>query len=339
MSQGRWQDLRAALALWIKEPGSRRQFARALRYHLDKNASRFVVQVVKQLPSAPAPAARKLVFFAHYDPQDEVDPYVVFYLRQLRNLGCEIIFVSGSPWLKPESAAAIRNDCAGIYTQHTLSLDFGCWNLAWQQARRRGWTLQGFDQLILANDSVYGPLFPLGEIFSHFNGADLCGVTESLEGKPHLQSYFLAFNLNDRTRKFVEVFWSKFRYVVPKLHLIQRYEIGLSQQARTEGLELKAYISSQATRQAVLDDEQHQHRAEALERDVNSMLYLWDILISRFRCPFLKTDLPKYNRYGSRTMERPEEFLRHSTEYDPRLIENHLRRLGFRRGSDTSSIK
>ena len=331
MFQGNLQGLRAALAVLIKEPGSCKQFARALRYRLDKNASRLVVQVVKELPSAPGPGVQKLVFFAHYDPQDEVDPYVVFYLRQLRNLGCEIIFVSGSPWLKPESAAAIRNYCAGIYTQYTLSLDFGCWNLAWQQARRKGWTLDGFDQLILTNDSVYGPLFPLGEIFSHFNGADLCGATESLEGKPHLQSYFLAFNLNDRTRRFVEQFWSKFRYVVPKLNLIRRYEIGLSQQARAEGLELKAYVSNQAARQALIDDEQHQHRAEVLERDVNNTLYLWDILISRFRCPFLKTDLPKFNRYGSRTIERLEEFLRHSTEYDPQLIKNHLRRLGFHR--------
>ena len=208
-----------------------------------------------------------LVLFAHYDPQDEVDDYVRFYLQKLSELGAAIIFVSGSPNLKPEAAVSIAPLCAGIYTRNSLSLDFGSWNLAWQQMQRKGWNLGGFDKFILANDSVYGPLFDLSEMFSQFVGADMYGATENTEvwefaGKkeayPHLQSYFLVWDIQPSTQQFIEEFWNDFRYVVSKDRLIELCEIGISKRARDHGLRLKVYISNSAARAAAEKDLNHE---------------------------------------------------------------------------------
>src|ERR1700733_8292339 len=182
----------------------------AMQYRRDNDALGFVCQTHQGLPAEPPTGRRTLILFAHFDPQGLVDPYVVYYLRALHGLGATIIFVSGSPTLTPESVAPIREFCAGIYTRHTLSLDFGSWHLAWVILRERGWSLDQFDRLVITNDSVYGPLFPIEEMWSSFHDADMYGAIESVVQGPHLQSFFLAWDLNARTRRFLNDFWNGF---------------------------------------------------------------------------------------------------------------------------------
>lgn len=322
--------IKKAISMLQHSPASIRAFIASLRYRVDKDAMRFVVQNLKDLPAKPPSGQRKLILFAHYDPKDEVDDYVHFYVEKLYSLGATIIFVSGSPSLKKESAAKIFPYCSGIYTRRTLSLDFGSWHLAWRQMKQKGWQLESFDQFLLVNDSVYGPLFDLQEMFSQFVGADMYGVTESREQGPHLQSYFLLWNLNQKTRSFIEAFWRDFRYVVRKQELIKRCELGLSEQARNWGLVQKAYISDAEARQAAELQVDHEHKAEISAGNINNSLYLWDVLIADLRCPFLKTDLPRRNRYSSAKIRELSVFLKQSTEYDPALIERNLERIGAR---------
>ena len=312
--------------------------AQTLRYHIDQNALRLVVHGHKELSSHPETLRRRLVLFAHYDPQDQIDPYVVYYLRQLHELGSEILFVSGSTELTKAACAPIDPLCSGIYTTRNLSLDFGSWNVAWQLLRCKGWVLDDFDQLILANDSVYGPLFPLAELLSSVGDADLFGATESEEIMPHLQSYFLIFRLNAKTRAFLEEFWSNFRYVLSKRKLIWRYEFGISRLARERGLSAQAFVPNATARSVALSMSDHPYREELVAGNVNNTLYLWDTMIEGLRFPFLKTDIPRVNRYQSARLATLTEFLAKHTTYPPHLIEDNLRRLGVVLPSRDGSI-
>jgi lipopolysaccharide biosynthesis protein len=132
------------------------------------------------------------------------------------------LFVSGSPTLTPGSVTPIRSLCSGIHTRHTLSLDFGSWHFARWILRQRGWSLDQFDRFVIANDRVFGPLFPIGEMWSALHDADIYGAIENAQIIPHLQSFFLAWDLNSRTRLFLDNFWNDFRYVVHKGNLIWR---------------------------------------------------------------------------------------------------------------------
>ena len=299
----------------------------AARYARDGDALRFTVQTLKELPAQPPPGRGRLVLFAHFDPQNLVDPYVRFYLESLYNAGSTIVFVSGSPDLQAESAASISSFCAGIYTRRTLALDFGSWHLAWAQLQAKSWSLDQFDQFLLANDSVYGPLFPLEEMFAALQGADMYGAVESLEWTPHLQSFFLLWDLNPGTRRFLKELWQDFRYILDKDELIQKYEIGLSASARAHGLTLKPFLTDAAVGAAV--EAAGSHPSALSPAPVNNTLLWWDVLIGKLRFPFLKTAVPRRNRNGSPRVNELPSLLREWTDYDPALIENNLRRLGI----------
>ncbi|MDT5181711.1 MAG: hypothetical protein QOJ95_5909 [Mycobacterium sp.] len=302
----------------------------AMRYRIHGDALQFICETHLELPVEPPPGNRALVLFAHFDPQGIVDPYVAYYLDALHRVGATIVFVSGSPHLTPESVESIRDFCAGIYTRETLSLDFGSWHLAWKILEQRGWSLDQFDRFALANDSVYGPLFPLEEMWTSLEGADMYGAVESLEFGRHLQSFFLVGELNERTREFLQSFWCDFQYIASKTRLIRRYEIGMSKRARAAGLTMKPYASVSAIQETFAKSTSHQWSKKFSGAPFNSTLYYWDGLIEYLRFPFLKTVLPRRNEPRHHAMKNLREFIEQHTTYPFELIGSNLERLGIK---------
>jgi lipopolysaccharide biosynthesis protein len=299
----------------------------ALRYRVGRNAFRFLRETHQELPPQPPPGCRTIVLFAHFDVQGIVDPYVAYYLKALHELGATIVFVSGSPTLTPESVAPIRRFCAGIYTRRTLSHDFGSWHLAWCILRNRGWSLDQFDRFVIANDSVFGPLFPLVEMWNSFHDADMYGAIENTQMVPHLQSFFLAWDLNSRTRPFLDDFWNEFQYVVHKGTLIWQCEIGLSKRARKAGLSVKPFVSAATINTTCGHSSTHLWSSKRSGRN-NGTLYFWDGLIEDFRFPFLKTILPRHNKPWNVSMAHLRDVIEQHTSYPYRLIQSNVDRLG-----------
>src|ERR1035438_4593659 len=58
-------------------------------------------------------------------------------------------------------------------------------------------------------------------------------------------------------------------------------------------------------------------------------LFRSDILISDLRCPFLKAEVPRRNRYGSLKVSGLYAFLETWTDYNPLLIKGNLEHLGL----------
>lgn len=305
-----------------------RGVAPAMRYRYDKDATGMLCETHVALPADPPADRRTLVLFAHYDAQGIVDPYVVYYLEALNRVGATIIFVSGSAHLDPQSVEAIRPLCAGVFTRQTLALDFGSWHLAWTILQEHGWSLQQFDRFVLANDSVYGPLFPLEEMWNSFEGADMYGAIESAETVSHVQSFFLVWDLNSRTRPFLEDFWRDFRYLVIKTRLIRKYEVGMSERARKAGLSIKPFASVERIRGSYDLSPTHQWAAKFARGPFNNTLYYWDGLIEHLRFPFLKAVLPRTGLPRHRSMGDLPQFIAAHTTYPYELIGDNLDRLG-----------
>ncbi len=299
----------------------------AVRHRLYRNTFDFLCETHLVLPPRPPPRCHTLVLFAHFDLQGIVDPYVVYYLKALHGLGATIVFVSGSPTLTPESVAPIRSLCAGIYTRRTLSLDFGSWHLAWCILRQRGWSLDHFDRFVIANDSVFGPLFPIEEMWSSFHDADMYGAIENTQMVPHLQSFFLAWDLNSRTRPFLNDFWNDFQYVVHKGPLIWRYEVGLSRRARKAGLSIKPFVSAAAIRTTYRSSPAHLWASRRSGRN-NGTLFFWDGLIEEFRFPFLKTILLRSNKQWHESTTHLRDVIEQHTLYPYGLIRSNVDRIG-----------
>ena len=297
------------------------------RYRLSPNALRFLRENHLELPAQPPPGRRTLLLFAHFDAHGMVDPYVAYYLKALRRLGATIVFVSGSPILSAKSVATIRPFCAGIYTRRTLAYDFGSWHLAWRILRQRGWSLDQFDRFVIANDSVFAPLYPLEEMWGSFHGADMYGAIENTQMFSHLQSFFLAWDLNSRTVPFLNDLWDEFQYAVHKGPLIWRYEVGLSRRARKAGLSVKPFVGADAIRAAAgrssrLFDSKRSGRN-------NGTLHFWDGLIEHFRFPFLKATVVRDMRLHE-SMAHLRDVIEEHTPYPYRLIQANVERLGRR---------
>lgn len=255
---------------------------------------------------------RTLCLFAHFDRDNVVDPYVVYYLEALHRIGAAIVFVSASSNLSEESVAAIRGLCVGVFCNETPSRDFGSWHTAWGLLKDR---VTAFDRIVFANDSVYGPMLPLEEIWESFHGADMYGAIESGEYVPHLQSWLLAYDINPKTMTFLNWFWNEFfRHTTDKGEQIWRYEIGQTLLARQAELTIKAFVSSDSADEAY-------RSAGGLLACENKTIDFWAGLINRFRFPFLKRVV------AFRRPPHLAEFIQTQTDYPYELLESHRTRV------------
>jgi len=265
---------------------------------------------------------KRLCLFAHFDPQGKIEPYVLYYLQCLKELECDIVFVSSALNLTDSEVEKILGLCVQVIHRKNITLDFGSWRLGlFEKLSERGF--EHYDQLILANDSVYGPLFPLKDVFQKMEKRelDLWGITSNLEIEEHIQSYFLVFGKNAlKSREFIE-FWRDFKYYRSKQRIIELYEIGISRLAMRAGWKMGTLI-----------DPNHFQ-----EIDLNPTLYHWDQLIVELSCPFLKTEVLRLNRTASKKTAQWKEILASKSNYDLNLIECDIKRRTARTESNAES--
>jgi hypothetical protein len=257
-----------------------------------------VLETWKGEQPGPSPGGR-LAVFAHYDPQGMVDDYVVDYLRDLARLGASTIFVSTSESLTAEEAGRVLPFCSLAVKRRDLGRDFGSWKTGLdlasgvQTSRSTAdrWSFRDCRQVILANDSVYA-LRPLGEIFRSMEGRglDIWGATSSRELGWHLQSYFLVFEPAALRSPFFEEFWGRFVFLVSRAAIIHYGEFGLTRSARRHGLRLGAYVEAKELERTVRRLRPRHPFARHLGRR-NPTIHFWELLLSDFALPFLKTEI------------------------------------------------
>lgn len=273
------------------------------------------------------PGSRRLCLFSHYDPEGRVAPHVVHYLEHLARMGVSVVFITTAPDPWPADLDVAARFSSRVIVRENVGLDFGSWHDAlWLIG-----DLSNYDELILANDSVYGPLFDLEPIFRTMSAAryDVWGVTESLQEGHHLQSYFLVFGRRALRDPFFAAFWGDFRHLRYKPAVVGRFEIGLSRRARRAGLRLGAYCPYEPVRDAFLRNPHYRFRSRVLTPRcrLNPSHFFWQTLIEEFGCPFLKVGLVRDNPEHVPGANW-EECLRRATSYDPNLIHAHLARFG-----------
>ena len=196
-------------------------------------------QIVAVWPEHGIAVGSQVALFVHFDAGGAVRPYVLNYLRALRETGLSLVVVSNSGRLRPEAMAALQTLCDGIIVRRNIGYDFG--------AMREGVEYLALprpdtEMVLLVNDSVYGPLQPLGPVLQRidFAAADIWGLTESWQTQFHLQSFFMAFGRPALTSRAWPEFWGQVRPVSSKWWVILHYEVGLTQHFLRVGLRARA---------------------------------------------------------------------------------------------------
>ena len=251
---------------------------------------------------------KSICLFAHFNAAMKIEAYVVTYLEHLSNIGFDIYFISNSSIkrdYKTLLAEKVKN--CRIYERENKGADFGAWKWAIEQNIIPADT----DYLLLTNDSLYGPIFPLAPIVEEMQsrpGIDFWGLTESYQGGWHLQSYFLLLSKKAFTSDaYKKVFDQEFA-TLNKREIIARGELLLSRSLSDAGLKSSAYV-----------------RYDELEPNFeswdakNPTHFFWDKLIAEFSFPFVKKELILQN---PENIQNTDKIFSWVNEHSPYPIEN-----------------
>jgi lipopolysaccharide biosynthesis protein len=196
---------------------------------------------------------KRLAVFAGYDKYGIINDYVIYYLKELKKVA-DIIFVYDNSFSEEEllkiKGLTIKNICKshGEY-------DFGSYKRGYQWAEKQG-LLEQYDSLTLCNDSVFGPFKTLLSIYKKFekDGAcDFWGFSNNtlsdggefykklgIEGKSHLESWFVVFNKNVFSSKSFMKFIKGIKKETEKNNIIKKYEVGMTRILVDAGFNFKA---------------------------------------------------------------------------------------------------
>jgi hypothetical protein len=179
-----------------------------------------------------------VAIYAHYDGQGEIHAFHLEMLRALREAGFRVTLVSNAERLAPASIAAAAPFVRELLLRPNIGYDFG----AFRDALHHLHDLRHCEQLLLCNDSVYGPFAPLGPLLARAepSEADVWGMTEGRNHGPHLQSYFLLLHRRAIAHPAFVAFWRDMPYLNDKFAVVEAGELRLSRAFAAAGLRLRA---------------------------------------------------------------------------------------------------
>lgn len=163
---------------------------------------------------------RILIFF-FYDGAGIVDDYVIYNLKGLRPYMRKIIFVCNGK-LTEDSRAKVEGTVDDVIVRSNKGFDSWAYKAG---IDAEGWeSLSAYDELIMANHTIMGPVDSYEEMFRTMDDADLdfWGVTKNIEIDydftgcceygyipEHIQSHFIAVRNSMLGGKEYQTYWNK----------------------------------------------------------------------------------------------------------------------------------
>ena len=259
---------------------------------------------------------KRAVVFAHYDKDSIIDDYVIYYLNELKKMAAMIVFVSCCK-LADKETEKLNGIASHVITQIHDEYDFGSYKRGFLYLQDK---LNEFDELIFANDSCYGPLYPLEKVFSKMENetCDFWGITKNNYGykkdlgrffvkRPHIQSYFIAFKRQIFTQDFFADFMQSIEHQQTKKQIVSNYEIGLTELLKEKGFKFKTFIN-------------------AYENINNITILKWRQIVEKYQMPFIKCSLPRLVNRNSTTVVGWEQIVKQAGNYPIDLINSNTTR-------------
>ena len=274
----------------------------------------------------------RLGLFLCFDSEGTIDEYVKVLLSDMKkNLSDLCIIVNGD--LSDESRAVLMQYSEDIITRPNIGFDSGGWRDAMIDYLGFEKLLE-YDEVILFNDSFFGPIYPFKEMFDTMDSKDIDFWGITVHGDTHnarnlcpygyrpryLQTYFLAFRRNLVKSKEFQEYWSNLPNYTDFNHIAFKHQAVFTRYFSDLGFKWAAYVDT-------IDLE------ESIDNPVSFHTFsMFDMVVNR-RLPVLKRKafkLPRQRhlRYNvgkeiSSTMEYVDKY----TDYDVSLIYKYFLRI------------
>jgi Rhamnan synthesis protein F len=262
--------------------------------------------------AAPVTAGRRVALYTHYAPSGVISAMVRAQLAAYRDEGFDVVFITNSEVAEEDSWRGAAEHCWWMVQRRNLGFDFGAWRdaAALLLANRTP-----PDEMLLVNDSVLGPIHPLGPLLTRARaaGTGAVGLTESHQGGVHLQSYFVLVLGRAATADTLD-FLAGLSLSQGKWLMVQRGEFGLTRHLLRCGHRVSALFGYAQALDAILacpaerrylatlvpqtiryGDTPERLRQLFLRWPLNPTHHLWRGLPRCLDFPFLKTALIRRN--------------------------------------------
>lgn len=271
---------------------------------------------------------KRLAIFVMYDKEGIVDDYITFLLRSLKVFFSELIIVCNGNVLDTERYK-LEQFAGQIIIRENNGFDIMAWRSVILEYLDRD-KMKFYDELIILNDSFYGPVFSFHDMFQKMDSKniDFWGITrhpksyDTVRGciPEHIQSFFMVI----RNRMFMSAefheFWQKLDLSDKGLlDAILEFELTFTSHFSQIGYNWDTYTETKCL-DSVTDN--------ALNFNP---YYLTPLeLVKDYKCPIIKKKALVDSNLQAVAGEEPERllnFLQNNTGYDTKLIWDNLIRI------------
>jgi len=250
-----WRTLPHALRRWRRGVKARLPYVRRREFiKLDRKYEALAAAIA--LGARRADAARieirqpvtdalhgEVCLFLSHHAGPALKPHVRSHVEHLLAHGIQVILVLNvdDAAAQVELDGALAERLSGLFVRENIGFDFAGW--AHAHALAAPW-LKSVSRLLLVNDSIVGPVdsAQFGALLTRLRAsrADMVGLTEAITPRPHLQSFFLAFNRRLLELGALTSFFEGVLCFADKATVIDVYETRLTQRMRDAGYHCEA---------------------------------------------------------------------------------------------------
>lgn len=271
----------------------------------------------------------RLAIFFFYDKEGIVDEYISYMLNDLKKSISELMIICNGE-VKEKSLVKLKSLTDNVVLRENKGFDVWAYKTALE---KYGWLkLEQFDEVILMNYTMFGPLYPFSEMFQEMDkrDVDFWGITKhhSVEFDcfgtckygyipEHIQSNFLVIRNTLIKSKDYQKMWKDMPQINSYSESVGFYEAIFTKEFIEKGFKSDVYINT--------DDLEGYTRYP--------LMMMAPELVKNRRCPIIKIKGFAQNYYdiitdtlGNCTLDT-FEYIQSNLSYDVNLIWDHLLRV------------
>ena len=285
---------------------------------------------------------RSIALYVHYCESGRISEMVHRQVESYAAAGFDVIFITMSKHVWAPDWEAIKAISWLVVRRKNIGRDFGAWRDVIERVMVQR---PEIDELLLANDSVIGPVWPMARIMEALRrgGNGMFGLTESIQGGSHLQSYFLLVRGKPAVADIVR-FLREMAISHSKWLTVQRGELRMTRYMLDRGHRVRAlfgYNRLAATvagdqvereRLALLDDRfgrifelpNENFAAALIQQPLNPTHHFWAALVRLLGFPFFKAELLLRNPGRLPAIETWSDLVPHESPCPVALLKRDL---------------
>ncbi len=263
---------------------------------------------------------KRLCLFAGYNEKGLIHKYVINYIKSLKEIS-DVYYLADCD-ISEEELNKLNEFVIQASSYRHEKYDFGSWQ---ELIKKIGWDkLSEYDELILCNDSCFGPIFPLYPIFQEMEkqNLDFWGLAQNnLNEVKHLQSYFLVLNKNVFLSETFKTFIESIKKENNSVDVVHNYELSLTNILASENFKYSSYIDPAKINYNISP------KSNANYKDNT---YYWKQMIN-LGFPLIKIRIFTTHRYKKYldSLYKWDEYIENNCNYDTNFIKDYLNNSGY----------